>query len=148
MSHSPDIAAQIAADIRHVMQPLVGKPHTPRQRAIARKKVEHVLKKYREAGLPIDNVIALRDVSNNSIHIRVIQKAVVDVHGVPQPIEFQGWSASVIDLLAYRRKRFPCKACLGDGEVAGSVTEIMRPVLCGRCEGTGIEPSKPGIVKA
>jgi DnaJ-class molecular chaperone len=137
MSNRADIAAQIATDIRLVMQPLVGKPNNKAARDRARRAVEKVLRKYREAGLPIDNVIALRDVKTGKFHIRVVQRQVVDDDCVPSPIEFSGWAEPVVKLR-------PCKCCDGSGEIlTGEFDEdgdLRPPELCGRCSGSGHEP--------
>ena len=101
MSPDKNIAEQIAADIRGVMQPLTGRKNTEKLCAMVRVRVVKILRKYREAGVPIDDVIVLRSLPSNTVHVRVVHKLVVDDDGIP--FEFRAQDCPVYDLDRYRQ---------------------------------------------
>lgn len=153
VNRSDNIAAQIAADIRAVCEPLVGQRVTDALRLRARKSVEKVLRKYREAGVPVEDIRVLRDLSTGAIHVRVLQRMPsADENGVPIPREYCLAPCPVVSLDAFRRKKRPCKCCEGSGEILTGEFDwegdLKPPEVCGRCSGSGTEPRFPGITKA
>jgi hypothetical protein len=150
MKRETNMAEKLAEDIRSVMRPLVGRPSTKKSRDIARRACECILRKYRENGFPIDDVIVLRSVPSNEIYVRVVRREGPVADDGTYPV-FE-LPCPVYDLARYRAIKRPCNTCHSSGEVAsGRVDEDgdeLPPVICERCSGSGVEPRGPGITKA
>lgn len=107
----------IASELQTAFAKLKGRRNSALLRRTVRQEAQNVLKKYRDAGLPVHHVRGLLDTSTQRFHVAVEQVPMQSPNGV----------------------RELCSVCDGAIKLPTPVYRGLS-LCCGHCRGSGLEP--------